>query len=164
MFMILVFLFVVGCTSDNQADIQQQEAEPQVTPTGNAEDDVQELTFLLETNFRKYTNEELSVLLFEEIISSSSDLWDFMVLEPNQPIQDSIFLQVGAPRASTAWPFKFNLEIVIGNTETGFRMYRFVTEDKNVVLPYFVDYWKEQRIPDISLWEDVSEEIWGSGS
>ena len=139
-FMALVFL--AGCTSDNQvADNVQEQTE---------------LTFLLETEFRKYANEEINVLLFEEIINSSSDTWNFMVLEPNQPIQDSIFLQVGAQWADTAWPFKFNLEIGFGETETGVRLYRFITEDENVVLQHFIDYWQEQIIPDISLWEDVS--------
>jgi len=138
----MALVFLAGCTSDNQvADNVQEQTE---------------LTFLLETEFRKYTNEEINVLLFEEIINTSSDTWNFMVLEPNQPIQDSIFLQVGAQWADTAWPFKFNLEIGFGETETGVRLYRFITEDENVVLQYFIDYWQEQIIPDISLWEDVS--------
>ena len=139
-FMMLAFL--AGCTSDNQEV-----------------DDVQgrtELTFLLETEFRRYANEEINVTLFEEIISSSPDTWNFMVLEPNEPIQDSIFLQVGAQWADTAWPFKFNLEIGFGETETGVRLYRFITDDENVVLQYMIDYWQAQSIPDISLWEDVS--------
>ena len=153
---IVIFMalaFFAGCTSDNQADIQRQEVEPQVTPIDNAEDDVQELTFHVITEFNVYTNDELSTLLLEEIINSSPELWGFMVLEPNQPIQESTFIQVGTSWADTA---KFNLEIGFGNAETGPRLYRLVTEDKNVVLQYFIDYWQEQRIPDISLWEDVS--------
>ena len=143
MFIILVFL-VVGCTNNNQM-----------------EEDMQEQTFLLETAFRKYANEEINVLLFEEIINSSSDTWNFMVLEPDKPIRDSTFIQVGASWNTTAaWPYKFNLEIGFGNAETGVRMYRLVTEDKNVVLQYLIDYWKEQIIPDISLWQDVSDELW----
>ena len=136
-FMILVFL--AGCMSDNQPA-----------------DEVQELTFSLETEFRRYANEEINALLLEEIINSNPDLWNFMVLEPNKPIQDSTFIQVGASWATTAWPFQFNLEIGFGNAETGFRLYRFITEDNNLVMETMIAYWQEQIIPDISSWEDVS--------
>ena len=137
MVIFIVLAFLAGCTSDNQAY-----------------DDLQERTFLLITKFMEYTNEEINVLLFEEIISSSPDTWDFMVLEPDKPIQDSNFIQVGAPIAFT--DFQFSLEIGFGDMETGVRLYRLLTEDKNVILQYFIDYWQEQRIPDISLWEDIS--------
>jgi len=116
-------------------------------------------TFSLETNFRKYSNEELNVHLFEEIISSRPDLWDFMVLEPDKPIKDSIFIQVNSPQATISWPPKFILEISLGNTKTGTKMYRLATVDKNIVLKHIIDYWQEQIIPDISLWEDVSDTI-----
>ena len=113
---------------------------------------MQERTFSLTTYFRKYTDAEINALLFEEIINSSPDTWDFMVLEPDKPIQDSIFMQVGAPMAHT--DSSFLLEIGFGS-----RLYLLVTEDKNVVLQYMIDYWQEQVIPDISLWEDISDRL-----
>jgi len=155
--MLIVFSFLVGCASGNQVDIQQQDAEPQVAPTDDTEDDQQELTFTVRTQLNVYSNEELSVALFEEIINSfSPDIWDFLVLEPNKPIQDSTFIQVGAPQADSPWPYKFDMNIGFGCAETGFRMYLFITDDQDVVLQYIIDYWQEQRIPDISLWEDIS--------
>ena len=137
-FMLLAFL--AGCTSDSQA-----------------EDGTQERTFLLRTYLNEYTNDELSILLFEEILSSfSPDAWNFMTLVPDKPIQESTFIQVGAPLEF--FDFQLVLYIGFGDMETGYTMYRLLAEDKNVVLQYFVDYWQEQQIPDISLWEDVSDE------
>jgi len=112
--------------------------------------------FSLETSSRKYSNEELNVHLFEEIISSRPDLWDFMVLEPDKPIKGSIFIQVNSPQATISWPPKFILEISLGNTKTGAKMYRLATVDKNIVLKHIIDYWQGQIIPDISLWEEVA--------
>ena len=112
-------------------------------------------TFSLETSFRKYSNEELNAHLFEEIIYSRPDLWEFMVLEPDKPIKDSIFIQASYPQA-TSWPPKFILEISFGNTKTGAKMYRLATVDKNIVLKHIIDYWQKQIIPDVYLWEDVS--------
>ncbi|MCL2377469.1 MAG: DUF3592 domain-containing protein [Defluviitaleaceae bacterium] len=111
-------------------------------------------TFSLETNLRKYLNEELNVQLFEEIISRP-DLWDFMVLEPDRPIKDSIFIQASYPQA-TSWPPEFILEISFSNKKTGTKLYRLATVDKNIVLKHIIDYWQKQEIPDVSLWEDVS--------
>ena len=110
--------------------------------------------FSLETNLKKYSNEELNAHLFEEIVSRP-DLWDFMVLEPNKPIKGSIFIQASYPQA-TSWPPKYILEISLSNTKTGAKMYRLATVDKNIVLKHIIDYWQKQIIPDISLWEDVS--------
>ena len=110
--------------------------------------------FSLETNSKKYSNEEINVHLFEEIINRP-DLWDFMVLEPDRPIKDSIFIQASYPQA-TSWPPEFILEISFSNMKTGAKMYRLSTVDKNIVLKHIIDYWQEQIIPDVSLWEDVS--------
>jgi len=141
MIVFILLVFLVGCASDSQV-----------------EGDMQEQTFSLRTNFNEHTNEELNVLLFEEIINSfSPDIWDFMVLAPDNPIQGSTFIQVGAPQAIT--DFQFDLQIGFYSVETGLTMYRLGTEDKNVVLRYFIDYWQEQIIPDISLWQDMTDEL-----
>ena len=138
MVIFMALAFLAGCTSDSQV-----------------EGDMQERTFSLRTNFNEYTNDELSVLLFDEILSSfNSDIWDFMVLEPDQPVQGSTFIQVGAPQEIA--DFQLVLYIGFGDEETGFTMYRLYTADKHLVLQYFVDYWQGQQIPDISLWEDAS--------
>jgi len=138
MVIFMVLAFLAGCTSDSQV-----------------EGDMQERTFSLRTNYNEYTNDELSVLLFDEILSRfNSDIWDFMVLEPDYQVQGSTFIQVGAPQEIV--DFQLVLYIGFGDEETGFTMYRLYTADKNLVLQYFVDYWRGQQIPDISLWEDAS--------
>ena len=112
-------------------------------------------TFSMETNFRTYSNEELNAQLFEEILYTRPDLWDFMVIEPNRPIKNCSFLQVSYPQA-TSWPPPFILEISLGSKKTGAKMYRLTTVDRNIVLKHIIDYWQNQVIPDISSWEDVS--------
>ena len=137
----LLLVFIVGSMSNNRV-----------------EESMHELSYSLRTNFHEYTNEELSLSLFDEIISGfSPDVWDFMVLSPNKPINDSTFLQVGAPEEIVH--FQFTLEIGFENPKSGLRMYRLYTKDKDLVLQYFIDYWQNRIIPDISLWEDISEEM-----
>jgi hypothetical protein len=118
---------------------------------------MQERTFLLQTELRTYTNEEVNAQLLEDIINSSFDTWDWMVLEPNIPIHGSNFMQVGSPVVETEIPFL--IEISFGDTETGFRLYLLATNDKNIVLQHMIAYLEDQIIPDISLWEDRSHEL-----
>jgi hypothetical protein len=116
---------------------------------------MQERTFLLKTYFRDYSNKEINARLLEDIINSNYDTWDFLVLIPDKPIHDSTFMQVGAPKAHT--DSQFFLEIGFGDIERTFILYLLTTEDKNIVLRYLIAYLVEQVIPDISLWEDISD-------
>jgi len=55
--------------------------------------------------------------------------------------------------------FSYTLEIGFGRMKRSDALYRLNTNDKDVVLQCFVDYWRNQIIPDVSLWEDVSGEL-----
>jgi len=124
------------------------------------ESDTQPLTYSVSTNSDEYTNDELSASLFEKLIDRlNSDAWDFIVLAPSKPVKESTFLQVGAPLETT--DLQLTVEIGFGDENSGVKMYRSYTKDKSVALQYLIDYWQEQKIPDISSWEDVSDEIPG---
>jgi hypothetical protein len=117
-----------------------------------------DMVYTLRTNYYEFTNEILSARLFEEIIDNfSPNEWDFMVLSPDKPINYCTFIQVGAPDEIT--DYHFTIEIGFYNDEDGLIMYRFYTLDKNFVLQCFNDYWRDQKIPDYSKWEDVSDEM-----
>ena len=114
-----------------------------------------ELRFSLTTDGKDYANDEINALLFEEILDGlSTGTWDFMALTPNRPIQNSTYIQVALVSDED-----FEINIGFGEAQTGYKMYRFMTEDKNLVLQYFVDYRDKQRIPDISSWEDISDTL-----
>jgi len=96
--------------------------------------------------------------LFEEIIESfEHDIWDFMVLSPVEPINNSTFMQVGAPEEIVN--YHYTLEIGFYSDESGLTMYRLYTLNKDFILQCFVDYWQDQVIPDVSSWEDITEEM-----
>ena len=118
--------------------------------------DEQELVFSLSTNLYEYSNDELTELLFREILDSfEPDTWDFMALAPSIPIEDSIFIQVGVEN------YEYDLQIGFYFEESGYVLYRLYTLDRKVVMHHIIEYWQNQRIPDISSWEDMSEELWG---
>jgi len=115
-------------------------------------------SYTLETNTRGVLKLKITPELIREILSSfNRDEWDFMILAPDNPIENCTFIQVGSPQEVTA--FKYTLEAGFHTPQSGLKMYRLLTEDRNRILQYFVDFWNEQIIPDISLWEDVSEEL-----
>ncbi|MCL1914950.1 MAG: hypothetical protein FWG10_14055 [Eubacteriaceae bacterium] len=115
-------------------------------------------SFSIRTNFDEFQNDEVDATLISQIINSfSPNEWDFLVLSPELPIQDSTFLQAGSPEEMV--DFQYTLEIGFYNENNGRAIYRLYTKDKNVVMEYLIDYWQEGKIPDLLLWEDVSQEI-----
>jgi len=115
--------------------------------------DMQEQTYSLRTNEREYKNSELSTRLFEEILYNfNPDVYDFMVLAPDKPIKGSNCIQVTSQLKNL--DFKHNLQVCFYDekNQTGI-LYNYDTTDKNIILQYFNDYWREQKIPDISSWE-----------
>lgn len=38
-------------------------------------------------------------------------------------------------------------------------MYRYYTHDREQVLKMFLDFWKEQKVPDLSAWDDCTHEM-----
>ena len=133
--------FLIGCGN---------RAKPEVGMQGQS--------FTLMTNFDVFSDDEIDHVLFDEIISGFNPyVWDFLVLSPSNPIQDSIFIQVGAPTETVA--YQFTVEIGFMTEDGGVTLYRLYTTDKEAVLQYVVDYWKEQTIPDILAWEDVTWEL-----
>ena len=117
----------------------------------------QYLSYSLRTNNDAYSSNLLCAGLFDSILSTS-DPDDFMVLAPDEPINRSTFLQT-ANISSSNTEFSYALEVAFGRKNRSSAMYRLNTNDKDIVLQHFVDYWRDQKLPDVSLWEDVSKEM-----
>ena len=119
---------------------------------------IQSQSFTLMTNYDVFSDDEIDRVLLDEIISSFNPyIWNFLVLSPSNPIQDSIFIQVGAPTETV--DYQFTVEIGFKTDDEDVTLYRLYTSDKETALQYVVDYWKEQTIPDLLAWEDVTWEF-----
>ena len=122
-------------------------------------DGSQELSYSLRTQNYLYSNNMIYTGLFESIMSASDFAPnDFMVLAPSEPINRSTFLQM-AKNSAKKTKYLYTLETAFGKKNRSTSFYRMDTNDKDVVLQHFVDYWRDQKIPDVSLWEDVSGEL-----
>ena len=132
--MFIVFAFsAMGCANDTQVE------RCMYLPT-----------FTLRTISARYADYEIDVRKIQRIISGRHDnRWDWMVLEPVEPIQYSTFMQVGSPLTGS----QYSIEIGFGDAETGFRLYRLYAH-RSVAIQHMVAYWQEGIIPDISSWED----------
>ena len=138
---LIALVLLAGCSTKRQVEIVERET-----------------AFTLRTNYNEFTHEELNAHLFNEIIESfEPDVWDFMVLSPDKPIGNSTFLQVGAPEETVDY---YTIEAGFYDEENGLVVYRLFTLDKDYILQRFIDYWQSQIIPDISSWEDITEELW----
>ena len=119
----------------------------------------QMLTFTLKTAYKERSHEDINEDLLIQILDYfilndaifDGDDWDFITLEPSEQIGGSNFIQAGAPQHITKG--KFTLEVGFGSVETGVKVYRYYTDDKEIVLQFLVNYWQKQALPDLATWE-----------
>ena len=126
-------------------------------------------SFTLRTNYTLFSNNMLCAGLFKFMfLSPLPD--DFLVLAPDKPIGSSTFLQVAFNTEKKAAVkrsknpvldpyYPYTLEAGFGGKRRSVAIYRLKTKDKEAVVQYLIDYWREQKSPDISSWEDVSGEM-----
>ncbi|WP_322903462.1 hypothetical protein [Paenibacillus campi] len=109
-----------------------------------------------------YANESLNASLFQELISEL-ELYDFIVLEPSVPLEGSLYLQATTLEEATARRPQIIVEIRVQQKQDlhPFRHYRLMTEHNERVLRLFLEYWGEQRLPDVELdgWQEVTDEF-----
>ena len=124
----------------------------------NQVEDSQVLTYSMQTGNGDYTDAEINASLFNELINNLNPTeWNFIILSPSKPVNNSTFIQVGTSPAITD-SNELTIEIAFDD-KSGRKMYRYETEDRDIVLQYFIDYWEKQQVPDISSWQDVTDEI-----
>lgn len=117
-------------------------------------------TYSMRTQDYNYTHNELHKLgkkaFLDHLEQFTTEIWDFIVLESDVPINRSTFIQVGAPDINN----NLNLTVEIGmkNAEK-IEMYRYYTSNISEILEMLMNYFEQQQIPDISSWEDVSDEM-----
>ncbi|MFD1886284.1 hypothetical protein [Paenibacillus wenxiniae] len=104
-----------------------------------------------------YFNESLNASLFRELIGEL-ELYDFVVLEPSVPLENSIYLQA-ASLEPPAEQGPMVVEIRLQLSKKQFKHYRLFTADHDEILRLFLNYWGEQRLPDLTNWEDMSEQF-----
>lgn len=129
------------------------------------ENNEQQLSFSLRTNYTSFSNNMLCTSMFDFMLSNPEPD-DYMVLTPEAPIGSSTFLQVAfntakkISRKTVMNPdYSYTLEAGFGGKRRSVAIYRLNTKDKGIVLQHFVDYWRNQKIPDVSSWENTSGEL-----
>ena len=129
--------------------------------------------FSLRTKYASFSNNMLCAGIFDfMLLDPEPD--DFMVLAPEVPLGSSTFLQVafnasGNPAKRIARKksgntvmnpeYPYTLEAGFGGKKRSVAVYRLNAKDKDIVLQCFLDYWRNQKIPDVSPWENVSGEL-----
>ncbi|CAH1214783.1 MULTISPECIES: hypothetical protein [unclassified Paenibacillus] len=116
--------------------------------------DYANVTYTLESNGIKYQNEDMNASLFDELITNL-DLMDYLVLVPSQPIDKSIYLQA----ATTDNPEEFVVEVRFVFDDERFEHYSYISEDPRKVIAIFLDYWGQQKLPNLGDWQDITEQF-----
>lgn len=86
----------------------------------------------------------------------------FVVLKPSEPIQGSIYMQTALPIEGYDDGLGFLVEIRIEATRT-FTHYQYRTKDSDFVCHLFRDYYIHQILPDLTRWEDITDDFLKDG-
>ncbi|AWH88453.1 hypothetical protein [Limnobaculum parvum] len=91
-------------------------------------------------------------ILKKAVASIYDDVGSFIVLEPQTPLERSIYLQA----ALTDNNYMVETRLVSGEE---FSHYRYTTNDVNEVTDFFVAYFRDSKIPDFKRWHDATGEF-----
>lgn len=108
-------------------------------------------TFELNVNGTVYKDKEITETLIRNSLEQlTTDMNSFVVLQPEKPINQSIYIQA-------ANNFLVEIRFVLKNGK--FYHYAYTTSDKEEVATIFLDYWQQNKIPAIDHWENISKRL-----
>lgn len=88
--------------------------------------------------------------------------WNYIVLEPTEPIDNSVYLLVGTccRRDEDGNVIKsYDAEMRLEYDDDGFRQYAITTDDLDKVKGWVEAYLLEGRLPNLSSWTDITEDL-----
>ena len=108
--------------------------------------------FVLDIGGLKYEDFDLNFLIksLENMLTEEVDD-NFLILDSEEPIQKSIYLQTFYEDEM------FDVETRIEHENKAFSHYLFKTNDIEIVKNIFIDYYKYNKIPNILEWEDITD-------
>lgn len=112
------------------------------------------ICYRLESDGTTYTNESINASLITELITNL-DLQDYVVLEPSRPIEGSIYLQSAVMHDEGRLVVETRLQYEDGS----FKHYSYITDDHLEIIPIFLDYWGQEKLPDLNGWQDITHEF-----
>jgi len=163
---------IVFCSEDTKTKLNNLVPMPYILEL-TEDDNKKRPSFSLRTNYISLSNNMLCAGIFDFMLHDPEPD-DFMVLAPDIPIGSNTFLQVAVnthkkPAKKTARKksgnvvmgpdYPYTMEAGFGGKRRSVAVYRLYTKDKDIVLQHLVDYWRDQKIPDVSSWENITGEL-----
>jgi hypothetical protein len=107
--------------------------------------------YTLRTDQDSYRNDEISQALLESLVEGlQRDDFDFLVLEPREPIRGNAYIQVLG---------SFVVETRLLNEDGTFSQYSTTIDDGGEVLTMLLNYWEHGEAPFADHWADHWKDI-----
>lgn len=113
------------------------------------------LTYTVRTQYADYSNNDINGSLIVDIINALDDD-DFIVMEPSKPISQSSYMQAILANGD---PSSIIVELRLEYNDQSFRHYSYQTSDLSIAIRMFLDYWGQQKLPDLTTWTDISDQF-----
>jgi len=113
--------------------------------------------FTLDWHGTRYEHESLSASLLREAVDGfCPQRDDYIILIPERPIQFSGYMQAASPKGKNG---SMPVEISFDDPNGDIRHYRYMTRRKDEIYKILEDYFTRGQLPDMTLFEDVTEEL-----
>ena len=105
--------------------------------------------------------EECSFQQVEDAIRSLTGAEDsYLILTPDAPIDGSFYLQAMLPYSYSDDGLGYILDICLEDSGYGYTLYEARTTEIDDVIRCFSQYYKLQKLPNLTAWENVSGSGW----
>ena len=96
----------------------------------------------------------------DEVLELEDYTENALMLEPEIPIKQCDFIQAyyPEPEYDDGTGYRVLVSILSEDNNTN-RLYRYKTLDVREVINIFLDYFEKQQIPDVTTWEDMTDEL-----
>jgi hypothetical protein len=129
-----------------------------VSDTANASSTANNyVTYTVRTQGPTYYNDAIEASLISDIIwDFETEYNDFIVVEPNVPIEACAYMQaIPAHDDQNSVIVELRLEY----DDASFKHYSYQTTDKEEVIRMFLDYWGSQKLPEWTSWTDITDQF-----
>ena len=108
--------------------------------------------FQLDINGRIYKEFDKQFLekSIEEMLKIDDSMDNFLILDAKSPVDNSIYMQTMYENGI------FHVEVRFSYSDDSYKHYLHKTNSAIEVKELFLDYYLLEKVPDISVWEDIS--------
>lgn len=119
----------------------------------------QPLTYSIDSNGTIYDNDAIEASVISDIVLDfETGIHDYIIITPSHPIENSTYIQ-SASEQQEGEGIVVEIRFVPEEDPSSFQHYAYHTSSKPEIIQILLDYWSEQKLPDLTNWHNITNEF-----